>query len=71
MEKKKLNVACVRCKTSFDYYSSEFRPFCSDKCKMQDLGMWLNETYTVPSEEGLTETDLELVLREKEKEFYE
>ncbi|EQC47414.1 DNA gyrase inhibitor YacG [Bacteriovorax sp. Seq25_V] len=71
MEKKKLNIPCAKCKTTFEYYSSEFRPFCSEKCQMQDLGMWLNESYTVPSEEALTESDLEHVLREKEKEFYE
>ena len=24
------------------------RPFCSTRCKMVDLGNWLNETYRVP-----------------------
>ena len=26
-------------------------PFCSSRCKMVDLGKWLNEDYRVPSED--------------------
>jgi len=55
---KVLKVKCPNCKEKFEYYSSEFRPFCSEKCKMIDLGHWFNESYTVPEEkkhEGLLE----------------
>lgn len=44
---KKINVKCPHCKKEFDYYQSSFRPFCCEKCKMVDLGQWLNEEYTV------------------------
>jgi len=27
-----------------------FRPFCSARCKMIDLGGWLDERYRIPSE---------------------
>jgi len=27
-----------------------WRPFCSERCKMADLGRWLNENYRVPGE---------------------
>ena len=49
-EKKKKNfkVKCSHCKTEFMYYDSEFRPFCFERCKMIDLGHWLDESYTVP-----------------------
>lgn len=33
-----------------------YRPFCSYRCKMVDLGKWLNEEYTV-SEEIMPEMD--------------
>ena len=46
---KTLNVTCPRCQKKFNYYSSEFRPFCSEKCRLIDLGQWLNESYTVPA----------------------
>ena len=48
---KKLLVKCTSCKKSFNYYDSEFRPFCSEKCKNVDLNMWFDEEYTVPSQE--------------------
>ncbi len=44
---KKLNVNCPHCKKQFNYYSSQFRPFCTEKCKMVDLGHWFDESYTV------------------------
>ena len=27
-----------------------FRPFCSDRCKLIDLGEWANETRKIPGE---------------------
>lgn len=45
---KTLNVTCPNCKKTFNYYSSEFRPFCTERCRLIDLGQWLNESYTVP-----------------------
>jgi len=44
---KKLLVKCPKCKKKFNYYSSDYRPFCCEKCKMVDLGTWLNEGYTI------------------------
>ncbi|MAZ47620.1 MAG: DNA gyrase inhibitor YacG [Halobacteriovoraceae bacterium] len=44
---KKLEVKCPNCKTNFNYYDSEFRPFCCEKCKMIDMGQWLTEGYKV------------------------
>jgi endogenous inhibitor of DNA gyrase (YacG/DUF329 family) len=40
-------------------------PFCSDRCRLQDLGKWLGETYRIPGERAgdgsrtLTEGDEE------------
>ena len=28
--------------------AKEFSPFCSERCKMVDLGKWLIGSYTVP-----------------------
>ncbi len=27
-----------------------WRPFCSERCKMVDLGHWLQEDYAIPAE---------------------
>lgn len=45
---KKLEINCPSCKRKFIYSSSEFRPFCCERCKMVDLGNWLEENYKVP-----------------------
>lgn len=44
---KELVVKCPQCNKKFKYYTSEFRPFCSDKCKMVDMGHWFDESYVV------------------------
>ena len=33
-----------------------WRPFCSERCKLQDLARWADGTYAVPGE-GLTDPD--------------
>lgn len=48
---KVLKVKCPHCHAVFSYYDSEFRPFCSERCKMIDLGHWFEESYTVPEKE--------------------
>jgi uncharacterized protein len=47
---KKKMIKCPTCEKEFNYYSSESRPFCTDRCKMIDLGHWFEESYSVPSE---------------------
>lgn len=64
---KKFEVKCPNCKKKFDYYSSEFRPFCCEKCKLIDLGQWLTESYAVPVNK-LSEEEfqtLEQIINEK------
>ena len=48
---KEFKVRCPQCALTFSYYESEFRPFCSEKCQMIDLGHWFKESYTVPVKE--------------------
>ncbi|HXH32463.1 MAG TPA: DNA gyrase inhibitor YacG [Bacteriovoracaceae bacterium] len=67
---KKIEVSCPNCKKKFSYYTSEYRPFCCERCRLIDLGQWLTESYTVPveklsEEESLT---LEHLINEKDQE---
>ena len=32
--------------------ANPFRPFCSERCKLIDLGQWASESYRVPVEES-------------------
>lgn len=48
---KPLEVNCPTCSKVVQWIeSSEFRPFCSDRCKQIDLGAWADESYAIPSE---------------------
>lgn len=49
--KKQRMVRCPHCGQPA-LFSSEnpARPFCSERCKLIDLGQWANESYKVPAE---------------------
>jgi uncharacterized protein len=41
-------VHCPRCGKSVEWTpSSRFRPFCSERCKLIDLGAWATEAYRI------------------------
>jgi endogenous inhibitor of DNA gyrase (YacG/DUF329 family) len=63
---KKIAVKCPHCKKQFNYYESNFRPFCSERCKLIDLGHWLTGSYSVPSNTPLSDDDIEAVLKEQQ-----
>ena len=39
--------SCPNCRQPVDWDASEFKPFCSKRCQMIDLGRWANEEYRV------------------------
>ncbi|HEV7642603.1 MAG TPA: DNA gyrase inhibitor YacG [Pyrinomonadaceae bacterium] len=43
-------VNCPNCGKQIEWSESEYRPFCSQKCKLLDLGEWIEEGYRVPDE---------------------
>jgi endogenous inhibitor of DNA gyrase (YacG/DUF329 family) len=46
-------VSCPRCGASVAWTpASKFRPFCSERCKLIDLGEWAAERYRIPSAEA-------------------
>jgi len=45
-------VSCPQCGIAVPWTSeSRYRPFCSQRCKMIDLGAWASEAYRVPAAE--------------------
>ena len=45
-------VACPQCGRPVEWAAtSRFRPFCSARCRMIDLGAWASESYRVPAED--------------------
>lgn len=46
-----LMVACPTCKTPVPWIPEEiFKPFCSHRCKLIDLGDWATEAHKIPGE---------------------
>jgi endogenous inhibitor of DNA gyrase (YacG/DUF329 family) len=43
-----LGKKCPNCRK---YATLEFRPFCTKRCADVDLGRWLNEDYSIPGDE--------------------
>ena len=54
-----MKVKCPTCEKEVEWSKQNaFRPFCSERCKLIDLGAWASETYAVPGEPTLP-TDFE------------
>jgi uncharacterized protein len=43
-------IRCSVCERAFDPEQSRSLPFCSERCRLLDLGRWLNEDYGLPYE---------------------
>lgn len=59
MNKSENVCKCPICGQPVRYEGNPFRPFCSRRCKMIDLGAWLNGDYSIPCADGGGETDQE------------
>jgi uncharacterized protein len=45
-------VKCPSCKKEIEYSEKNtFRPFCSERCKILDLGDWAMEKHAIPEVE--------------------
>ncbi len=52
MAEKKLELPCPNCGKKIVYSSENpARPFCSDRCKLIDLGEWASESRRIPGDE--------------------
>lgn len=50
---KKPVVNCPNCGKSVIWdESNRYRPFCSERCKLIDLGQWASENYRIPDEQS-------------------
>jgi len=48
---------CPTCKKEIVWKENPFRPFCSERCRMIDLGNWAAEDYRIPGEKIDAEQD--------------
>lgn len=53
---KKQNIECPTChKKNTWNKKNDFRPFCSERCKLIDLGEWADEKHRIPGEPAATD----------------
>jgi uncharacterized protein len=51
-------IKCPCCKKETTWEENPFRPFCSERCRLTDLGKWASDEYRIPCE-GTTVSDRE------------
>ena len=44
------HVKCPTCRRELDWQTAPFRPFCSERCRLVDLGAWLTEQRAIPDD---------------------
>ena len=50
MSKHSIITNCPTCKKTIEYSTTnKFRPFCSERCKLIDLGEWADEAHRIYS----------------------
>lgn len=55
---KPLVVQCPTCKMSVIWKAENtHKPFCSERCRLIDLGDWATESHKIPGEPNLTDED--------------
>lgn len=47
---KDKKIQCPVCKKETTWEDNPFRPFCSERCRLIDLGKWASEEYRIPGE---------------------
>ena len=58
MSSKPRQVACPTCKKLAEFSpENAFRPFCSKRCKLIDLGEWAEENYKIPDNKPVDQND--------------
>ena len=64
-----LEVACPQCsKTVVWSPESAYRPFCSKRCQLLDLGAWAEESHRISGESAMDEADLDALLAQADRD---
>jgi endogenous inhibitor of DNA gyrase (YacG/DUF329 family) len=49
-------VKCPTCKKEIEWDNkNSYRPFCSERCRLIDLGEWASESHRIPGNEPVDE----------------
>jgi len=63
-------VKCPHCSREVEFSGNEFRPFCSERCKLLDFGAWADEEYNIPTEnQSLSDEDIDAIEKASGKQI--
>ncbi len=64
-----LEVACPSCgKTVAWREDNAHRPFCSERCKLIDLGAWADESHRIAGESAMDGMDIDALLARADRD---
>ncbi len=52
-----MRVKCPICDKEVEWEQNPYHPFCSERCKLIDLGKWAAEQYRFPGNKNSGETE--------------
>lgn len=44
-----MKIKCPVCRRTTTWEENPWRPFCSERCRLTDLGRWASEEYRIPA----------------------
>lgn len=62
---------CPTCGKTASWQDNPFRPFCSERCKLVDLGRWVSDEYRVPGKPIPTEQSEKSSDKETDEKYQE
>jgi uncharacterized protein len=48
---------CPHCAKLTEWENNQYRPFCSERCQLIDLGAWASDAYQIPTEDAPQSND--------------
>ncbi len=64
-------VKCPTCEKEVAWVKeSMFKPFCSERCRLIDLGEWASEKHAIPAESLSSTDDLAILLDNEQPNKY-
>ncbi|HEY7965239.1 MAG TPA: DNA gyrase inhibitor YacG [Steroidobacteraceae bacterium] len=50
-------IKCPTCKRDLDWEQARFRPFCSERCRLIDLGAWVSGQRAIPGDSAVPQDE--------------
>ncbi len=65
-----LEVACPQCRKKVQWREDNpYRPFCSKRCRLIDLGAWADGSHRIAGEPAMDETEIDEMIMRAERAF--